>query len=114
MATSRVDRHQEARRLKAERGHLARLVKEGAYWYWYAPSRTVCGKEYKLPYHGDSCTCPDHEQRGATCAHMLLVAMVRVERARWERARARQDSLRKCMPGFATSELEALATRLGI
>ena len=108
-----VDRRAEAKRLLCERGHLVRLEQEGAYWYWYVPSRRESGREYKLPYEGDSCPCPDHEMRKATCAHMIAVAIVKVERSRWEKARRRRDSLAEYRPQDQ-DDLERIASRLGI
>lgn len=107
-----VNRRAEARRLLQDRGHLVRLEKEGSDWYWYVPSRRILGLEYRLPYEAESCPCPDHEMRRATCAHMIAVAIVKVDRLRWWRAREKVDSLSENRP--RGEDLERIAKRLGV
>jgi hypothetical protein len=92
----KVDRKSEAIKLLSEKGYLVHLEQEEYGRYWYVPSRSVLreGVEYRIPYAGDSCTCPDNEYRGATCAHMIVVAIIKIERARWEEAKREREQER--------------------
>jgi hypothetical protein len=116
----RVDRREAARELLCEKGHLVRLEQERDFRHWCVPSRSGgTGAEHKLPYSGDSCTCKDHEYRGSTCVHMIAVAIVKIERARWEEAklaRRERGSSRRSpgRPHHDREELEQLAERLGL
>lgn len=76
MGDSLDARQQRALALVAnKRAHIKQL--SGA--RWLVPSQTDRSGGYLVDVDAGTCSCPDHEERGAKCKHILAVAYLRQE-----------------------------------
>jgi hypothetical protein len=74
---SKTDRQAGASQILREKGYLIVQDEQGI---WHVPGRREAGVEYVLPPQADSCSCPDHAYRQATCSHMIAITRLKSER----------------------------------
>jgi transposase len=77
-----VDEVLEARQQRAlaiVRSDKAKRIKHVSGSRWLVPSQTNPSGGYVVDAEQNSCTCPDHEDRGGKCKHIWAVAYLRTE-----------------------------------
>jgi hypothetical protein len=70
MSDEKLDPRQE-RALSIVRSEMARRIRQVAGSRWLVPSQSSnAGGGYVVDADAQTCSCPDHEERGAKCKHI--------------------------------------------
>jgi transposase len=69
----------QQRALSIVRGDKARRIKHMSGSRWLVPSATNASGGYVVDTDAQTCSCPDHEERGAKCKHIWALAYLRQE-----------------------------------